>query len=189
MFTSVSRALGWQRETLGMASWRVAFWGAASSAVAMTWMQAAVLLDSPLWVLQAAIADYLIVWLAVLLYFHVGRWDSLNSVERASSAVHFGIKLGCIAILPAYLSLHGGNPVYVLPAFLAVIGFGCFVHGFVYWGRFFLIGLLFYALAAAMPLVPVRYWPGVYGVILVAFQLFAGFHLRRVHKGADRPAD
>ncbi|HUR53425.1 MAG TPA: serine/threonine-protein kinase [Gemmataceae bacterium] len=191
VFATVSRALGWQRETLGMASWRVAFWGAASTAVAMTAMQAAVLLDAPLWVLQACVVEYLVVWVAILLYFHAARWDTLNPIERASSAVHFGIKFGCAALLPAYLWLHGGNPVYVLPAFLVVIGMGLFVHGFVYWGRFFLVGLLFYALAAAMPLVPVRYWPGVYGVTLVAFQLFAGFHLRRVHKRTDagRPTD
>ena len=36
-----------------------------------------------------------------------------------------------------------------------------------------------------MPLVPVTYWPTVYGVLLSALQVLMGFHLRRVHKDAE----
>jgi eukaryotic-like serine/threonine-protein kinase len=184
IWDTVTRALGWQREALSMRSWRVAFWGAASSAVAMATLQAAILLNAPLWVAQAAIAYYLIGWLGVMWWFLVAPRDTLNLVERASTAIHFGAKFGCLAILPVQLWLHDGNPVYALPSFLALVGLAVFAHGVTYWGRLYLNGLAFFAAAAAMPLVPVAYWPTFYGLLLVALQIQVGFHLRRVHNTA-----
>ena len=181
----VGRAMGRRRETLGMTSWRVAFWGAASTALAMGVMQAAVLLDAPLWVSQAAVAYYLIAWLGLMWGFLVARRDALNPVEQASTAIHFGAKFSCIAILPVQMWLHGGNPVYALPSFLVLVGLATFVHGVTYWGRLYLSGSAILAVAAAMPLIPVTYWPAVYGVLLTALQALMGFHLRRVHKQAE----
>jgi hypothetical protein len=128
---------------------------------------------------------YFVGWLAVMWHFLVTHRAALNPVERASTAIHFGAKFGCLAILPVQLWLHDGNPVFALPSFLAVVGLAVFAHGFVYWGRFYLNGLCFFAIAAALPLVPVTYWPGVYGLLLGAFQILAGFHLRRVHRSAE----
>lgn len=54
-----------------MESWRVTFWGAASTAFALAVMQAAVLLNAPLWVSQAAVAYYLLAWLGLMWYFLV----------------------------------------------------------------------------------------------------------------------
>ena len=185
VWESVSRALGWQREVLSMNSWRVAFWGGASTGFAMAVMQAAILLDAPLWVSQAAIAYYLLGWLSLMWWYLVARRDSLNPVERASTAIHFGAKFACLAILPVPMWLHDGNPVYALPSFLVLVGLAVFIHGVTYWGRLYLSGLAFFAVAAAMPLVPVTYWPTIYGVLLVALQVQMGFHLRRVHKHAE----
>lgn len=184
VWNTVSRAFGWQRETLAMESWRIAFWGGASTAFAMAVMQAAILLHAPLWVSQAAIAYYLLGWLTVMWWFLVARRDALNPVERASTAIHFGAKFGCLAILPVQLWLHDGNPVYALPSFLTLVGLGVFVHGVTYWGRLYLTGLALFAAAVALPLVPVTYWPAVYGVLLTSLQILVGFHLRRVHKDA-----
>ena len=186
VWDSVGRALfGSRRETLAMASWRIMFYGAASTALAMGAMQAATLLNAPLWVSQAAVGYYLFGWLAIMWAFLVARRHLLNPVERASTALHFGAKFACLAVLPAALSLHGGDPVYALPSFLALVGLSVFAHGVTYWGRLYLHGLAILAVAAAMPLVPVRYWPTVYGAVLVAQQLWGGFHLRRVHRDAE----
>jgi eukaryotic-like serine/threonine-protein kinase len=182
---TVARALGWQRETGGMNTWPIAFWGGASTLFALAVMQAAVLLGAPLWVSQAAIAYYFVGWLGVMWLFLVIRRDALNPVERSSTAFHFGAKFACLAVLPVQLWLHGGNPVYALPSFLAIVGLATFAHGFTYWGRFYLIGLGILAITAAMPLVPVTYWPALYGTVLGGFQLWGGVHLRRVHKVAD----
>jgi serine/threonine-protein kinase len=185
VWSTVSRALGWQRETLGMGSWRVAFWGAASTLFAMIVMQAAVLSDAPLWVSQAAIAYYLVAWLALMWWFLVAPREARNPVERASTAIHFGAKFACAAVLPAQLWLHRGDPLYALPAFLAVVSLAIFVHGVAYWGRFYLVGLAGFALTTAMPLVPAAYWPAIYGLFLGAVQFFGGLHLRAVHKRAE----
>src|SRR5262249_49651045 len=181
VWDSVSRALGWQRETQAMGSWRVGFWGAASTVFAMAVMQVAVLLDAPLWVSQAPIAYYLLAWLGLMWGFLVARRDSLNPVERASTAFHFGAKFACLAILPVQLSLHGGDPLYALPSFLAIVGLAVFAHGVTYWGRFYLFGLGLLGAVAAMPLIPAVYWPSVYGLLLGLLQFWGGFHLRRVH--------
>ncbi len=130
-------------------------------------------------------AYYLLAWLGLMWGFLVARRDSLNPVERASTAIHFGAKFGCVAILPVQLWLHDGNPVYALPSFLVLVGLATFVHGVTYWGRLYLSGLALLAVAAAMPLVPVTYWPAVYGALLAALQLLMGFHLRRVHNDAE----
>src|SRR5262249_19210405 len=76
------------------------------------------------------------------------------------------------------------NPVYALPSFLAIVGLTVFAHGVTYWGRLYLVGVFFFAASAAMPLVPVRFWPGMYGLLLGVMQLAVGFHLRRVHTQA-----
>ena len=151
----------------------------------MAVMQVAILSNAPLWVSQAAIAYYFLGWLGLMWSFLVACRDSLNPVERASTAIHFGAKFGCIAILPVQMWLHDGNPVYALPSFMTLIGLAVFVHGVTYWGRLYLNGLAFFAIAAAMPLVPVTYWPTVYGVLLSTLQVLMGFHLSRVHKDAE----
>jgi hypothetical protein len=38
------------------------------------------------------------------------------------------------------------------------------------------------AAVALMPLLPVVFWPGVYGVIMTLFQFWLGFDLRRLHR-------
>ncbi len=186
---SIKRSLGWQRETTGMGSWRVGFWGALSTVFAMAVMQVAVLLDAPKWVPIAALVYYLVAWLALMWGFLVARRDSLNPVERASTALHFGAKFGCTAVLPVQLWLHDGDALFALPPFLAVVGVVVFAHGFVYWGVFYLIGLGQLFAVALMPLVPPVYWPTVYGTLLGVLQLWGGLHLRRVHLATARTAD
>lgn len=117
--------------------------------------------------------------------FLVAPRATLNPVERVGTVLHFGAMFACLAILPVQLSLHDGNPVYALSPFLAVVGVAVFAHGTFYWGRLYLVGLLFFAVAAALPLVPVTYWPGVYGLLLGGFQFLVGFHLRRVHQQGE----
>jgi hypothetical protein len=168
-----------------MSSWRIAFWGGASTVFAMTVMQAAVLTGAPLWVAQAALAYYFVGWLAIMWRFLVRRRDALNPVERASTALHFGAKFACLGILPVHLALHDGNPVYALPSFMAIVGMSVFAHGVTYWGRFYLTGVLFFVVAALMPLVPITYWPAVYGGLLGSLQVLAGLHLRAVHRAAE----
>ena len=179
-------------ETNGMGSWRIFFWGALSTLLAMTVMQVAVLFDAPKWVPQAALVYYLVGWLLIMWRFLVARRDLLNRVERLSTVLHFGAKFACTAILPAQLWLHDGDALCALPSFLAIVGVVVFAHGFVYWGQFYLIGLGLLLAVALLPLVPQVYWPSVYGALLGVLQLWGYHHLRRVNfaiaRGADRSA-
>ncbi len=179
------RAIVHRKEAFVLGSGHLLFWGAASTVLAMAVLQAATLTAAPLWVSQAAIAYYFAGWLGLMWLFLVARSDALNQVERISTALHFGAKFGCLAVLPGYLCLHGGDPVPALPAFMALVGLCVFAHGVFYWGRFYLVGLGFFVVAALMPLVPVTYWPTVYGALLGGLQLLSGIHLRYVHKQAE----
>lgn len=182
---SVSRALGWQRHTGVIRMWYVPLWGSMAAFLSMLVMQVAQLLHAPLWVSQTAIIAYLAGWLGVMWMFLVARRDMLNPVERASTALHFGAKFACVAILPVQLWLHGGDPVYVLPMFLTIVGVVVFAHGVIYWGRFYLVGLAELLAAAAMPLIPQTYWPSIYGVIVGGLQFWAAVHLKRSHQSFD----
>lgn len=180
LLSALGRAITRPPELVDMRTWQLLFWGAASTFFSMGVMQAGILLGAPLWVSHAAIAWYLIVWLGLMWGFLVIRRTELNPFERSSMKIHFGAKFGCIAILPVVFWLHDGNPVYALPAFLVIVGLAVYVHGITYWGRLYLNGLLFFAAAATMPLVPVNFWPAVYGLLLGVFQITSGIHLRQV---------
>jgi serine/threonine-protein kinase len=181
----LARAITNRKEAFVLGSGSLLFWGAASTVFAMAELQAAVLADAPRWVSQAAIAYYFAGWLGLMWLFLVARSDALNQTERISTALHFGAKFGCLAVLPGYLWLHAGDPVPALPAFMALVGLSTFAHGVFYWGRYYLVGGFFFATAALMPLMPVAYWPTIYGALLGGMQLLSGVHLRRVHKQAE----
>src|SRR4051794_14603949 len=92
--------------------------------------------------------------------------------------------LGCAACLPV-LTWPGGD-VAALLVFLAIKGPGVFVHGQWYWGRLYLAGLLYFALAALMPLlIPQAVWPMTFGLCGGAFQAWAAPHLERVHRAGE----
>jgi hypothetical protein len=67
---------------------------------------------------------------------------------------------------------------------MALVGLAVFFHGTLYWGQFYLMGLLFFAIAASFPLVPMKFWPGVYGLVVGVAQVLAGCHIRQVHRAA-----
>jgi len=187
--TVIDAIVGPATETNGMGSWRVMFWGALSTLLAMAVLQVAVLVDAPQRVPQAALVYYLVGWLLIMWRFLVARRDLLNRVERLSTVLHFGAKFACTAILPVQLWIHDGNALYALPPFLAIVGVVVFAHGFVYWGQFYLIGIGLLLAVAVMPLVPPVYWPSVYGALLGVLQLWGYLHLRRVHLTTARTAD
>lgn len=180
--STLRRALGRQREMNGVVSWSSLIWGAISCVLWMALWQVAVLREWPLWVSQMAAASYLFWYLAIIGFVLMRNKEALNPLERASVAMHYGIKSASTAALIVALLVHDGDPLYVLPTFMSIIGLGIYAHGFIYWGRFYLIGASFFVVAALMPLVPMIYWPGVYGGYLGLFQLGAAHHLRRVHR-------
>ena len=161
------------------------FWGAASTAFSMAVMQVAILANGPPFLAHAAMAWYLLAWLGLMWVFLVSRLDALNPAERASTAVHFGAKFGCIAILAVELAIHDGSPVYALPSFLALVGLASFSHGIFYWGRLYLSGVALFLATAAMALIPMAWWPAWYGAWLTMLQFVMGIHLRRIHR--NRP--
>lgn len=186
MTTAVMRALGWRRPTEAMGTWPAAFIGAASTFVALAGVQAAVLLDAPAWVGRTALAYYLVAWAGIVWLFLVTRRDALNPVERMSTAFQFGMVFTAFAVVPGQLWLHGGALPPVFPPLLAAVGLGIFAHG-LYWGWMYAAGLVLMAASAALPLVPMAYWPGAYGLALTLFQLWGGYHLRRIHRAARPP--
>jgi serine/threonine-protein kinase len=184
---SVVRAIDRRRETLEMTTWAAPFWGAASTLLALAVLQAAVLLGAPGWVPAAALAYYLVAWFGIVWGFLVACREVMNPVETGSMAVQLGMLSAAAAATVPYW-LHGGSAAAVFQPVAAVVGLGVYVHGILYWGRLYLAGLLILATAAVMPLIPVAFWPGVYGVAMGAFQVWVGFHLARVHRQARADA-
>jgi len=189
ILVTVHRALGRRRETLAMDSWRTAFWGAAPPFFALAMIQAAVMLGAPRWVSQVALGYYLIGWTIILWAFLVVRRDTLNLVERASTVIQFGMVFAAVAVAAGQLWMHAGQVAPVFQPLAAVVGVGVFAHGFTYWGRLYLAGGLMIAVAALMPLVPVTYWPGVYGLTLTLLQVWVGAHLRRADRQSRAAAE
>jgi hypothetical protein len=189
VLVSIRRALGRRRETGALPSWRAAFWGAGSTLLALAVIQAAVLLDAPARVAQAALAYYLVAWAVLLWGFLVTRRDALDPVERSSTAIQFGMALAAAAVAVGQLWLHDGRVAPVFQPLAAVVGLGLFAHGFTYWGRYYLVGGLLMVVAAVMPLIPVAYWPGTYGLTLTALQVRVGYQLRRADREARAAPD
>jgi serine/threonine-protein kinase len=189
VLVSIRRALGRRRETRALPSWRAAFWGAGSTLLALAVIQAAVLLDAPARVAQGALAYYLVAWAVLLWGFLVARRDALHPVEHSSMAIQYGMALAAAAVAVGQLWLHDGRVAPVFQPLAAVVGLGLFAHGFTYWGRYYLVGGLLMVAAAAMPLVPVPYWPGAYGLTLTALQVWVGYQLRRADREPRAAAD
>jgi hypothetical protein len=181
---AVRRGLDRRRETDAMGSWYLAVWGGASVMAAMTVLQAAVLLAAPAWVGWAAVAYFLIAWLGILWGFQIVSWDRLNSVERGSTLTQLGMAFACAACLPA-CTWPDGDVVRALPALLAIKGLGVFAHGHWYWGRLYLVGLMYFALTALMPLIPSLAWPAVFGLWSGGIQLWVAVHLRHFHRAGS----
>ncbi|MBA3916793.1 MAG: protein kinase, partial [Acidobacteriales bacterium] len=183
--TTLARAFGWRREMPSMGSWWAPFWGAASTFAALAIIQLAILLDAPSWVSQVVLVYYLSAWAMIAWLLQSTDRGILNPVERSSAAIQYGMMLACASLVPTQLWFTGGSIAAVFQPFAAIIGLGIFVHGVTYWGRLYVAGLLLMGLAAFMPLFPVRFWPGAYGIALTLFQVLVAFHLRRVHREAE----
>jgi len=183
--TGLTRALGWRRETASMGSWWTPFWGAASTLLALMGLQAAVLLDAPTWVVVAVLAYYFCAWAGIVEWMKSNARGHLNSVERTSAAIQYGMMFACLSLVPVHLWHRSEGIASVTQSFAAIVGLGVFAHGATYWGKLYIAGLLFIVLAACLPLIPTRYWPGAYGLFNTAFQLWVAVHLLRVHRATE----
>jgi len=181
-FTGLTRALGWRRELPSMGSWWAPLCGAVSTFAALGVIQIAVLCGAPPWLGWAAMGYYLTAWLLLVRLFQALGPRIRNPVEKASAALQYGMALASAAVIAVQLSPGGGSIEACFQPFCAIVGLGVFAHGVFYWGGMYAAGMAFMAFAAVMPLYPVRYWPGTYGAVNVAFQLWVGFHLLRVHR-------
>ncbi|MFO0801702.1 MAG: serine/threonine-protein kinase [Gemmataceae bacterium] len=187
IFTSVRRAVDHRRDTREMSSWATPFWGAASSLLALVVLQLAILLDAPRWVPDAALVYYLVAWFGIVWYFLLVRRHEMNPVETGSLATQFGmITAASLVTLQHWLDCTDIESVF--PSLAAVVGLGVYVHGAMYWGRLYLAGLGIMSMAAIMPLIPMRFWPGLYGLVVSAFQVWVGFHLMAIHRQAQKNA-
>jgi eukaryotic-like serine/threonine-protein kinase len=186
---SITRALVARRETQNMGSWPIAFWGTGWSLVAVDAIQAAVLMGLSVQLVLACLGTYFVGWFAVIWVFLVARREALNLVERGSLALHLGMFFAATAMMCGQLWLSGGDVLAIFPPLTALLGFSVFAHGVHYWGRLFAIGLFAILVAAAMPLVPMNYWPSVYGLTVCGCQAWAGFVLRRYHRAATAAAN
>ena len=190
VLTDLARAFGFRRELPSLGSWPVAFMGTFNTGVALASIQAALLLDAPRWVAWAALAFYHVTWVLLVCLYVIVRRHSLNPFERMSGVFHLAMMLAAAACLPTQLWLHHGDVAPVFPPMLAVIGAVMFAQGATFWGRMYLVGAVMLAAVALMPLVPVVFWPGVYGGIMTVFQFWLGFDLRRLHhEGKATTAD
>jgi hypothetical protein len=77
------------------------------------------------------------------------------------------------------LWLHAGDVAPFFAPMLVLVGLHSFPGGRTVGGRYYLIGTLTVLAAALMPLVPVKWWPGVYGLLVTVAQISTGLDLRR----------
>jgi serine/threonine-protein kinase len=179
--TDLSRAMGWLVPHEGIGTWPALFLGAASSTLSLGAVQAAVLLDAPVWVGWACLGFYFVGWAVILWAFLIRRRGSLNAVERSTVVSQSGMKAASLASLPVSAWLSGGAIGPVFGPFFVIIGLGLFISGSTFWGRLYIVGLIEMALGALLPLVPVSLWPGFYALAQLAVQVWFGWEVWRIH--------
>lgn len=179
LITDVLRAVGYKAEPQGLFAWRGYFVGTASSALTLAWIQVAVLADAPQWVSWAGLGCYLGFWALILSAFLVFGRRHLRRADRVNADAHIGMFLGALGLTPVMLWLHAGDVTPLFAPLLVVVGLHTFPGGRTIAGRFYLVGVLTVLAAALFPLVPVTYWPGVYGLAVTVAQVLTGLALRR----------
>jgi eukaryotic-like serine/threonine-protein kinase len=184
VFAHLTRAFGRQATPQTSYTWWGFFVGAASTLFGAGWIQAAVLFDAPAWVSWAGLGYYFVAWAVLLLGFLVVREHRLGESDRSNSGAHVGMFLAAVAATLLQLWLHTGDVPPVFGPLLVVIGLAIFTNGTTFAGRLFLDGGVALLAAALLPLVPLKFWPGVYGLLVAVFQVRSGLYLRRLDREA-----
>jgi hypothetical protein len=179
VLTDLARAFGYKAEPQGLFAWRGYFVGTVSSALTLGWIQWAVLADAPRWVSWIGLGCYLVSWAVILLTFLVFGRQRLRRADFANADAHIGMFLGALALTPVMLWLHAGDVGPVFAPMLVLVGLHTFPGGRTIGGRYYLIGVLTVLTVALLPLVPVKLWPGVYGLLVTVAQISTGLDLRR----------
>lgn len=179
VLSDVVRAFGYKAEPQRLFAWRGYFVGTVSSALTLTWTQVAVLTDMPQWASWVGLASYLGCWAVILLTFLVFGRQRLRRADLANADAHIGMFLGALALTPVMLWLHAGDVAPLFAPMLVLVGLHTFPGGRTIGGRYYLIGVLTVMSAALLPLVPVKFWPGVYGLLVTLAQISTGLDLRR----------
>jgi serine/threonine-protein kinase len=186
----IQRLLDWIATHEGIGGWPALFLGAASSTLSLGAVQAAVLLDAPVWVGWACLSFYFVGWAVIVWAYLIRRLGSLNALERNTLVGHSGMMAAALASLPVSAWLSGGAIGPVFAPLFVIIGLSVFIAGSTFWGRLYIVGLIEMALGALLPLVPVSLWSGYYGLAQLAVQVWFGWEVWRIHreKTAGRPA-
>lgn len=179
LLTDLARVLGYKAEPQGLFAWRGYFVGTVTSALTLTWTQVAVLTEMPQWASWVGLGGYLACWAVILLAFLVFGRQHLRRADLANADAHISMFLGALALTPVMLWLHGGEVAPFFAPMLVLVGLHTFPGGRTIGGRYYLIGVLTVLTAALLPLVPVKLWPGVYGLLVTVAQISTGLDLRR----------
>lgn len=179
VLTDLARTFGYKAEPQSLFAWRGYFVGTVSSALTLGWIQWAVLADVPQWVSWAGLGCYLGSWALILLTFLVFGRQRLQRADWVNADAHVGMFLGALGLIPVMLWLHAGDVAPLFAPMLMVVGLHTFPGGRTIAGRYYVVGVLMILAAALMPLVPVKFWPGLYGLIVTAVQIGFGLALRR----------
>jgi len=178
LFTWMGHALKRRQEMPSWGTWPTAFVGVANTTICLGCMQVGALVESLHWLSLVGLIAYLVGWGLIVWGFLVLRLPHMSGNERTVLATQIGLYLSALAIVPAELLAHDGEALFVLQPLAVLVALSRFTWGTT-WGRMYVVSLLLLGLAALMPLVPLRLWPGFYAALLVGLQCWKGLKLRR----------
>ena len=170
----------------GIARWgAIDLWDAALNLLANTALYALIRTDQApalLWLTQLA---FVVVWWWMFLTY-LFRHDRVEPTERSLALLWAGVTLANLTLFWIYCPPFGPGRAAALLAFYppwaVVNGTAFLVVGRLYWGRYYLVGLLHFLVAVLMPPRP-DLAPLVYGVFVAACMTWGALDNYRVARG------
>jgi serine/threonine-protein kinase len=173
----------------GVARWgAIDLWDAGLNLAVHGALFALIRTDQPPALLWLALLTYGAVWWWMFLTY-LFRHDSVDPTERHLALLWGGVFLGGVTLFWIYCPPFGsGRAVDLLafyPPWTVLNGVAFLVVGQLYWGRYYLVGLAHFLVAALLPLCQ-DLAPLVYGVfVAVCMVLGAVDHIRTARRSKD----
>ncbi len=174
----------------GIARWgAIDLWDAALNLLANGAVFALIRTDQPPALLWLTLFAFVVVWWWMFLTY-LFRYDRIEPTERILALLWAGVTLANMTLFwiycPPFGSGRAADLLAYYPPWAVVNGVAFLVVGRLYWGRYYLVGLAHFLLAALMPLrldlAPLLY--GVFVAVCMAYGASDHFRIARRRKAS-----
>jgi serine/threonine-protein kinase len=180
----VVRAINHKLSIQGIARWgAIDLWDAGLNLAGNGALYALIRTDQPPALLWLTLLAFIVTWWWMFLT-HFFRHDRIEPTERNLALLCAGVTLANVTLFwiycPPFDSSRAADLLAYYPPWTVVNGLAFLIVGRLYWGRYYLVGMAHFLVAALMPL-RLDLAPLVYGVFVAVCMVYgASDHLRAV---------